>query len=205
MFIVALTGGIGSGKSAAAEQFALLGVPIVDTDAIAHHLTSKGSPVLMQISQTFGTDFLTQDGSLNRSKLRLHIFGDTEERFKLEALLHPAIYSYVLEKLNENERNLKPIYQIVVLPLLFENPRYDALINKIVVIDCDEAKQINRAMTRSKLSEVQVKAIMESQVKREIRLNRADEVIVNNGSIEELHVNVINIHEKFIKTCVVRK
>ncbi|HYN54311.1 MAG TPA: dephospho-CoA kinase [Methylotenera sp.] len=205
MFIIALTGGIGSGKSEAAKQFSLLGVPVVDTDAIAHALTVTGAPLLKIINQKLGGNFLAADGSLNRAKLRSHIFDNKEDRLNLEAILHPAIHALALEKLVQNEMQLRPNYQILVVPLLFENNRYDALVNRILVIDCDESVQIERAMARSNLTESQVKAMMAAQVSRKTRLTGADEVIENNGQLEELVVKVANLHKKFIKTCVVNK
>lgn len=205
MFIVALTGGIGSGKSEAAKQFSLLGVPVVDTDVIAHELTAAGSPLLEIVNQKLGENFLKDDGNLDRAKLRAHIFDHKEERLKLEAIMHPVIHSQALELLTENEKKLHPNYQILVVPLLFENNRYDAVVNKILVIDCDENIQIMRAMARSNLTEMQVKGMMAAQVSRETRLNGADLLIENNGSITELVTKVTNLHKKLIKTCVVNK
>ena len=205
MLIIALTGGIGSGKSEAAKQFGLLGVPIVDTDIISHELTAVGQPILADINNIFGADFLIADGALNRAKLRAHIFENKEERLKLEAILHPAIRAQALKQLAENESKLQPNYQILVVPLLFENDRYASIAHKVLVIDCDESLQIKRAIARSQLSETQVKAIMDAQVSRATRLALADEVIENNGTLEELIEKVVNINKKFIKTCIVSK
>lgn len=205
MYIVALTGGIGSGKSEVAKQFAQLGVPVVDADVIAHELTATGSPVLSEIEHIFGAGVLNDDGSLNRSKLRAHVLNDPAERLKLEGLLHPAIYERAIELLKDNDSKLQPQYQILVIPLLFENNRYDSVINEILVIDCDENVQISRAMARSKLSREEVKAIMAAQTSRKVRLNGADEVIENNGSLAELNEKVNKLHNKLIKTCLVSK
>ena len=205
MYIVALTGGIGSGKSEAAKQFAQLGVPVVDTDAIAHELTVTGSPVLSEIKHMFGAEVLNEDGSLNRNRLRAHVLNDPAERLKLEALLHPAIYERALEQIKHNDSKLQPQYQILVVPLLFENNRYDSVIDKILVIDCDEESQVSRARARSKLSEEEVKAIMAAQTSRKVRLNGADEIIENNGSLAELNEKVNKLHNKLIKTCLVSK
>ena len=205
MLIIALTGGIGSGKSEAAKQFGLLGVPIVDTDIISHELTAVGQSILAEIGSAFGADFLMADGTLNRAKLRAHVFENKEERLKLEAILHPAIRAQALKQLAENESKLQPNYQILVLPLLFENDRYASIAHKVLVIDCDESLQIKRAMARSQLSETQVKAIMDAQVSRATRLALADEVIENNGTLTELIEKVANINKKFIKTCIVSK
>lgn len=203
--IVALTGGIGSGKSEAARQFEALGVPIVDADVIAHALTATGQPILNEISRIFGADFLNADDTLNRAKLREHIFNNPSERLKLEALIHPAIHNQALKQLADNEERFHPPYQILVLPLLFENNRYDGLADKIIVIDCDESLQIRRAMARSHISESVVKEMMNAQVTRNVRIKAADEIIINDGTIAELQEKVIRVHKKLIKTCIVSK
>lgn len=205
MYTVALTGGIGSGKSEAAKQFAQLGVPVVDTDVIAHTLTATGSTMLSEISKIFGTGILNEDGSLNRAGLRAHVLNNPAERIKLEKLLHPAIYEHAIKQLTDNDNRLNPQYQILVVPLLFENNRYQNAINKTLVIDCEESLQIKRAMARSKLTENEVTAIMAAQTTRAVRLKNADEIIENNGSLEELIKNVKKIHKKLIKTCIVSK
>lgn len=205
MYIVALTGGIGSGKSEAAKQFSQLGVPVVDTDLIAHALTAAGNPMLSEISKIFGAGILNGDGSLNRASLRALVLKDPAERIKLEKLLHPAIYEHAIKQLTDNDNQLKPQYQILVVPLLFENNRYHDTINKTLVIDCEESLQIKRAMARSKLTEDEVKAIMAAQATRAFRLKNADEVIENNSSLEELIENVKKIHKKLIRTCIVSK
>ena len=205
MHIVALTGGIGSGKSEAARQFAQLGVPVVDTDVIAHELTAAGSPMLSEIERMFGTEVLNDDGSLNRGRLRAHVLNNPAERIRLEGLLHPAIYDRALELIKDNESKLQPQYQILVIPLLFENKRYHSVIDEILVIDCDENIQISRAMARSKLSAEEVKAMMAAQTSREVRLNGANEVIVNNSSLAELTEKVNKLHNKLIRTCIVSK
>lgn len=205
MYIVALTGGIGSGKSEAAKQFSQLGVPVVDTDVIAHALTAAGSPMLSKISKIFGAGILNEDGSLNRASLRALVLKDPAERIKLEKLLHPAIHEQAIAQLAVNDNQLKPQYQILVVPLLFENNRYHEAINRTLVIDCEENLQIERAIARSKLTEDEVKAIMAAQTTRTFRLKNADEVIENNGSLEELIENVKKIHKKLIRTCIVSK
>ncbi len=205
MFIIALTGGIGSGKSEAAKQFAKLGIPVVDTDAIAHELTSVGEPTLAEITRTFGTEFLNADGTLNRSKLRAHILSKPTERLKLEALLHPAIHARAVKQLADNQKQLQPDYQVLVVPLYFESNRYQSMVHKTLVIDCDENLQIQRAMARSQLSEPEVRAIMAAQTTRATRLKLADEVIENNSSVEKLVEQISNLHKKLIKTCIVSK
>jgi dephospho-CoA kinase len=203
--IVALTGGIGSGKSEAARQFKALGVPIVDADVIAHELTAPNEPILEAIKRTFGDVFINIDGTINRDMLRKHVFENPAERLKLEALIHPAIHERALKQLSDNECLLQPAYQILVIPILFENNRYDGVANNILVIDCDENLQIQRTMARSQMSESEVKDVMRAQVPRSLRLNLADNVITNNGSLAELQENVTKFHKNLIKTCIVSK
>lgn len=205
MYIVALTGGIGSGKSEAAKQFAKLGVPVVDVDLISHALTAPGNPFLMEIERLFGKKVFHADKSLNRAALREHILANPPERLALEALIHPAIYDEALRQLHDNQQKLHPAYQLLVIPLLFENNRYRSIIDKALVVDCEEPLQIKRTMARSGLTEQEVNAMMAAQISRQDRLQQADFVIDNNGSKEELIDQVIKMHEKLIKTCIVSK
>lgn len=205
MYIVALSGGIGSGKSEASRLFANLGVPVVDTDVIAHQLTAAGSTVLEEINQTFSADFFNPDGTLNRAKLRTHIFKDANERVKLERLLHPAIYNKALDTLQDNQQRLQPIYQLLVVPLLFESNRYQSIVNQTLVIDCDESLQISRAMRRSNLTANEVKKLMLAQTSRKNRCSLADTIIDNNGTVSELAEKINEFHKKLINTCIVSK
>lgn len=203
--IIALTGGIGSGKSEAARHFSALGVPVVDTDVISHALTAQGAPMLAQIAATFGADFISTEQTLDRAKLRAHVFSNPAERLKLEALLHPAIRATALQQLADNQSRLQPDYQILVVPLLFEGNSFKHMADKTLVVDCAEETQIARTMARSKLSETEVKAIIAAQAARSVRHKLADLVIENNGSVEALHTAINNIHKKLIKTCIVSK
>jgi dephospho-CoA kinase len=205
MYVVALTGGIGSGKSEASKLFANLGIPVVDTDVIAHELTATGSAVLREIERTFGADFFNIDGTLNRAKLRTHIFSHANERVKLEQLLHPAIYQKALDTLQENEKKLHPAYQLLVVPLLFESARYQSISNTTLVIDCDESLQINRAMARSQLSADEVKKMMRAQISRENRRDLADTIIDNSSTVTDLAEKINEFHKKLINTCIVSK
>lgn len=203
--IVVLTGGIGCGKSEAEKQFTALGVPVINTDAIAHALTATGSPLLGEINRLLDANFLTAEGALDRAKLRTHVFSETTARLKLEALLHPAIYQQVRQQLAENIATHHPLYQVISVPLLFEKPNspYTNIADQILVIDCDEPLQITRAMSRSHLNEAQVKAIMATQVSRNTRLQSADVVIENNQSISAFLEKITQFHENFVKTCTV--
>lgn len=200
MFVVGLTGGIGCGKSEAARIFAKLGVPIVDVDVIARHLTTAGQPVLQEIISAFGTEFLGADGNLNRAAMREKVFTDIAARKDLEGIMHPAIYDQALLELSQNK---SVPYQILAISLLFENNRYKNDVSRSLVIDCDEALQVSRTMQRSGLTEQVVRGIMAAQVSRDIRRKLADDLIENNGSIEELSKKIAEIHEKYIHTCIV--
>ena len=205
MQTIVLTGGIGSGKSEAARQFAALGVPVVDVDAIAHALTAKGQAMLTQIQQLFGADVFQADGALDRAKLGALVFKDPEQRIKLEALMHPAIYQQAMQQLKGHAKNSTAPYQILVIPLFFESTRYQHVPDKILVIDSHEPLQLARSMRRNGSPAATVQAVMDAQVSRERRLAGADDVIENNGSLAELQEKIGQIHKKFIKTCIVNK
>jgi dephospho-CoA kinase len=199
--IVGLTGGIGSGKSAAAAQFAALGTPVIDVDVISHQLTAAGQPAVLAIAKELGNDMLNADGSLNRAAVRSKVFEDAAARQQLEGILHPAIYEEAQRQLQQ-VRNTAP-YCIIVVPLLFESERYQPLIDRSLLIDCEESIQIARTMQRSQLSEIEVKNIMAAQLSRETRRQLANDIISNNGSLDELQKNVIAFHQKYINPCIV--
>ena len=196
MMIVGLTGGIGSGKSEAARLFAALGVPVIDTDAIAHELTAAGQPALANIAAAFGEEAISPDGSLNRPYMRKKVFSDSSAKQTLEGILHPMIRAEVTARLSANA---SAPYQIVMVPLLFETGAYSTMIARSLVIDCDESLQVRRAMARSRLTEMEVRAIMDTQCFREQRLALADDVIDNSGSLENLETQVREKHEKYIR------
>lgn len=202
MYIVALTGGIGSGKSEAANIFAKLGVPVVDVDAISHALTNKPTPLTASIGEAFGADYLTPHGTLNRAKMRALVFSDAAAREKLNAILHPAIYDEALKQL---QTNANAPYQVLVIPLLFENSRYLPHVQRILVVDCDEATQIDRVMQRSQLSEAEIKQIIAAQTPRQERLRRADDVLKNNENLQKLTKKIEQLHKKYLKSCIVSK
>ncbi|MCB5205909.1 dephospho-CoA kinase [Methylovorus mays] len=199
--IVGLTGGIGSGKSAAAAQFAALGVPVIDVDVISHQITAPGQAAVLAIADALGDDMLSADGSLNRSAVRSKVFQDASARKQLEGILHPAIYEEAQRQLQQ-VCNTAP-YCIIVVPLLFESERYQQLIDRSLLIDCEESIQIARTMHRSQMSEIEVKNIMAAQLPRETRRQLANDTILNNGSLQELQENVIAYHQKYINPCIV--
>ena len=202
MFVIALTGGIGSGKSAAAKIFAELGVPVTDVDVISHELTAVNQPLIQDIKANFGEAYITPEGALNRAAMRQLVFSDETARAKLNALLHPAIYDTAMLQLQANK---DAPYQILVVPLLFDSPRYLPHINSILVIDCDESTQIARVKQRSKLSESEIINIIKAQTSRKKQLLLANDVIENNENVEKLHEKILQIHQKYLNTCIVSK
>jgi dephospho-CoA kinase len=199
MYVVALTGGIGAGKSEAAKIFASLGVPIVDVDVISRRLTGPGQPIMDKIAEAFGRDFLTEDGALNRPAMRERIFANDEDRKKLEAILHPVIHSHALRELDQNR---EAPYQILAIPLFFETNRYSGLVKRILLVDCDESLQISRTMNRNGMTEHTVRAIIAAQASRSYRRALANDIIENNGSIEALAEKVKELHEKYMQACL---
>jgi len=202
MYVVALTGGIGSGKSEAAKIFAEIGVPVVDVDIISHQLTAANQPLIKDIEANFGKPFITPEGALNRVAMRKLVFEDASARAKLNAILHPAIYEEALKQLQLHK---DAPYQILVIPLLFESPRYSSHINRILVIDCDEKTQITRVKQRSQLPESDIINIIKAQTSRKKQLTLANDVINNSGNIEKLRQNILQFHKKYINTCILSK
>lgn len=193
--VIGLTGGIGSGKSTVAQMFAELGVQVIDTDEISHRLTAANGHAMPLIAQAFGQDAVAADGSLDRAAMRQRIFADASVRKKLEDILHPLIREEVGRLLHQS--NTAP-YTIVVVPLLFETGAYQPLLNRILVVDCPEPLQIQRAAARSHLDENTVRQIMAAQCSREQRLAAADDVILNENSLDKLQQEVLSIHKKYI-------
>ena len=175
--VVGLTGGIGSGKSAAAEAFAALGAPICDTDRLAHALSAPGQPGFDAIVGQFGTAFVRADGTLDRAMLRERVFADDRARAALESLLHPMIRDAALAEV----ASWQAPYGLLVVPLLLERGNLSAIVARVLVVDCPDDEQVRRVMRRSGLDESAVRAIMATQLSRAERLARADDVIDNSG------------------------
>ena len=193
MLVVGLTGGIGSGKSIVCEMFARLGVPVIDADIIAKQVVSPGAPALNKICDHFGS-LVCQDGILDRKKLRDIIFRDRDERVWLENLLHPLIRDEMQSQL----LGIAAPYCILAIPLLLEVTPYE-FINRILVIDTDEAKQIERVMARDQVSGETVHAMMATQVSRAERLSRATDVISNDADLLTLEKEVTLLHAKYLE------
>lgn len=193
--VIGLTGGIGSGKSTAAQMFAKLGAEIIDTDAISHQLTAPRGAALTAIQNAFGTEVMGADGSLDRAAMRQKVFENPPVRKQLEDILHPLIRQAVTTRLNQASN---APYRMVVVPLLFETGAYQSVIQRTLVIDCPEALQISRATSRSSLSEHAVRQIMAAQCSREQRLALADDLVCNDSGLEKLREEVLALHKKYI-------
>jgi len=192
-FVVGLTGGIGSGKSAAAAEFARLGAAVVDTDAIAHELTGKGGAALAEIEEVFGRQMIS-GGVMDREKMRERVFADPTARRTLEGILHPMIRE-------ESERRIgaaKGPYVLYVVPLLVESGDYARRVDRVLVVDAPEETQVARVGTRG-LAEDRIRSIIRSQVARADRLKAADDVIDNAGSLEDLRKQVAALHQKYLQ------
>jgi dephospho-CoA kinase len=194
MLIIGLTGGIGSGKSAAAECFRRHGVPILDADEIGRELVAPGQTCLDAIVAEFGPEILLADNTLNRAKLRDVVFNDANKRRRVEAILHPAI----LAEMQARGRICNAPYAIFVIPLLFETGQ-DRYVNRTLVIDVAEETQRQRVKTRSSLSDEQISAIFASQWQRTARLAKADDCIRNDGSLTELAEQVAKLHTRYLQ------
>lgn len=192
-WILGLTGGIGSGKSAAAQCFVELGVHLVDADNAARWVVEPGLPALTQIAEHFGASVLQADGTLNRSALRELIFKDPQQRVWLESLLHPLIREEIRQYLARAES----AYAILVSPLLLETSQHQ-MVQRVLVIDVPESVQIERTVLRDKTNEEQVRAILKAQASRDERLSRADDVIVNDRDPAWLKSEVERLHHFYL-------
>ena len=191
-----LTGGIGCGKSTVATLFSELGARIVDTDQVAHQLTQTGGAALASIRNEFGDGFIDSSGAMDRTKMRQLVFADGAAKRRLESILHPLIHEE--SKMIATSTSDAP-YTIVVVPLLFESGRYQDWLHSSIAVDCTEEQQILRTMQRSKLSEAEVRAIMAQQLSRNERLKLADAVIENDGRLNELRLQVEELHSRLIR------
>lgn len=187
--LIGLTGGIASGKSAVATRLEQLGAEVIDTDQIARAIVEPGQPALASISAHFGTDLLQADGALDRAALRAKIFANPDERSWLEALLHPLIRQTALARAAQSKKTLV----VLVVPLLFETGQYQQTALNIVV-DVDINTQRQRVLTRDGVSPEQVDQILAAQMSREMRLQKADRVIDNSGTLEQLFAQVDTLY-----------
>ena len=194
MFVVGLTGGIGSGKTVASDRFEELGVKVVDADIASRVVVEIGKPALSSIEGQFGSDVISDDGSLNRAKLREIIFKDDKAKSWLESLLHPLIGQHILDEIASATSR----YVILVSPLLFETTQFQ-MCNRTLLIDVPKDIQILRTAKRDKVPESQVEKIIASQMDRDQKISKADDVIVNDGEIGDLISKIDKIHQRYIE------
>jgi dephospho-CoA kinase len=189
---IGLTGGIGSGKSTVCKIFSEFGVPVIDADIIAHNLVRPGMPALEEIAKTFGKELISNDGTLDRKKIRDQIFANDTERKKLEDILHPAVY----KEISVQVENINSKYCIISIPLLIETDASDT-VDRILVIDVPRELQLQRASNRDKTNRSDIESIIDSQISREDRLAAADDIVNNDGNIENLHRQISGLHEYY--------
>ena len=197
-FVVGLTGGIGSGKSAVADLFAERGVAVIDTDAIAHALTAPGGAAMAGIRTEFGAGVSSADGALDRAAMRAIVFADPSARKRLEAILHPMIRSESERQLLASSANANCPYAILMVPLLIESGDYRQRVDRIAVVDCAEATQIARVMRRNGLAPDEIKRILAAQATRAERLAAADDVIDNDGGLAALAPQIERLHVHYL-------
>ncbi|MDH5786150.1 MAG: dephospho-CoA kinase [Chromatiales bacterium] len=194
MLRIGLTGGIGCGKSRVCNLFVKLGIPIIDSDQIARELVEPGSNGLYMVTQEFGDAILHNDGTLDRAKLRELVFADKERRQKLEAILHPLIRQEMQRLID----NLNAAYVILAIPLLLEKG-WQSEIDRVVVVDCSESQQMERAQHRDGSSAETIRHIINSQIRRSERLAAADDIIDNSGPVDALLPQVERLHQRYLK------
>ena len=197
MFVIALTGGIGSGKTTVSDIFKEKNIPIIDTDVIAREIVEPNKLAYKEIIKTFGEAVLNTDRTINRQALGKLIFSSTEKRLQLESILHPIIWQEVYSQLN----SLTADYCIVVVPLLIENLSQVTKIkfDRILVVDVEENTQIVRSQKRDDSEVDEVKSIIRNQVSRQTRLDSADDIILNEGNIDSLNEKINNLHLEYLK------
>ena len=201
MMVVGLTGGIGSGKSAAADEFAKLGATVVDTDVIARELTETGGAALPHIKSLFGPAFITHNGAMDRDAMRKHVFSDPAAKQALEKLLHPMIRAEADRRIAAS----KGPYVIYVVPLLIESGGQRDRVQRILVVDAPENLQVERVRARSGLSDKEIRAIIAQQASGQARLAAADDVIENSGSLDALRKQVAALDARYRKMAISAK
>ncbi|MFM1566486.1 MAG: dephospho-CoA kinase [SAR86 cluster bacterium] len=194
MLIIGLTGGIGSGKSVASDKFKSLGITIVDADVASRTVVEPGKPALKEIEDHFGSGIITAEGKLDRNNLREIIATDPEERKWLESVTHPKIGEQITKEISESTS----VYTLFVAPLLLETNSQE-MCSRVVVVDVPKDVQIRRTAKRDKVSPNQVEQMVAAQMEREKRLEKADDVLLNSGTIEDLEKQVEELHKKYIQ------
>ena len=192
-YVVGLTGGIGSGKTAVADAFAALGVEVVDTDALAHKLSAAGQPGFAAIRDAFGDGILRPDGEIDRAALRRLVFADAVARSRLEAALHPLIGAEAARRVEQ----WSGPYGLIVVPLLLERRGVRSIVDRVLVVDCPEEEQVRRVVARNALSPAEVHAIMATQLDRRQRLAAADDILDNTGTPDAIAPQVVGLDARY--------
>lgn len=191
---IGLTGGIGSGKTAASDWFAAQGIVVVDADVVARDIVAIGQPALDEIRAAFGAQMLNADGSLNRSAMRACIFANPAARQQLEAITHPRIRAEIIQQLAQAQS----AYALLVSPLLFETNQHE-LVQQTILIDAPEQQQLARASQRDGQTVESIQRIMQVQMSRAERQQRATDVILNDGNLADLHAKLVGLHQRLLK------
>ncbi|MDF1781548.1 MAG: dephospho-CoA kinase [Alcanivoracaceae bacterium] len=194
MFVVGLTGGIGSGKTSASDYLASKGITIVDADLASRVVVQPGKPALNEISKRFGAHMIDASGSLNRPALREIVFSDKNALKDLEAITHPAIRDELLAQLHASTSP----YTVLVSPLLLETNQHE-LTNRVLLIDAPELAQVERTVARDKVPTAQVESIMAAQMQRKTRQDKADDVLVNDDTLDALHAKLDAMHQRYLQ------
>ena len=199
-YVVGVTGGIGSGKSAATAEFEKLGITVVDADVVARQVVMPGTPCLQAIAEHFGNQLLTEGGELNRKALRQRVFSNPQEKEWLNKLLHPAIRQELISQLEQADSP----YVILSAPLLLENG-LEKYCQRVLVVDVPESLQISRTIQRDDSPKREVEAIMKAQLSRSERLKKANDVLNNDGSLEQLEQQVLQLHQRYLAATVAQE
>ncbi|MEY3300971.1 MAG: Dephospho-CoA kinase [Pseudomonadota bacterium] len=196
-----MTGGIGSGKSEALKIFKSLSIKVIDLDNISKEITERSHQAIQEIKLVFGDAIFDKDNQLDRKKLKEIIFSDKNKKINLEKILHPKIYEEVKKRLNALSHES---YVVIDIPLLFETNQYTSLISRSLVIDCKENDQIERVKKRDGIDISVIQSIIDQQINRSSRIEKADDVVINDGSIEKLEESIKSLHKKYLNLVAVK-
>ncbi len=200
MLKIALTGGIGSGKTTVTDYFRKLGVPVIDADETSHEVTQAGEPAVQKISDAFGDSVLDCDGNLDRTALRNIVFGDPESRKLLESILHPEIR----RRMNETASRTQSPYCLFSIPLLIETDQHTSY-DRILVVEASEDRRRSWIQARSDLTQNEITAILSAQVSDEQRRHAADDLLMNDGGIDDLHARIERLHQTYLALSTAQK
>ena len=200
MLRIALTGGIGSGKTTVSDYFRKLGVPVIDADETSHEVTQAGQAAVQKIADVFGNCVLDSDGNLDRAALRNIVFGDPESRKQLESILHPEIR----QRMNEAASRTESPYCLFSIPLLIETSQHLSY-DRVLVVEASEDRRRSWIQTRSDLTQSEITAILSAQISDEQRRGTADDLLINDGGIDDLHARIDRLHQTYLALSTAQK